>query len=74
MKISVRVRTKAKQERVEETGEGILSVWVKEAADKGKANVAVIRALAGHFKVPRNSVKIVSGLASRQKIIIIDKL
>lgn len=38
----------------------------------GKANAALIEFLAGHFKVPKSRVRIVSGLKSRQKRVIID--
>ena len=72
MKIIVKVKTKAKEERVEKIGEGAFTVWVKEPAEKGKANSAVIKAVAKHFKIPRSNVQIVSGLSSRQKIIIIE--
>ena len=33
----------------------------------GKANEALVEFLAGHFGVPKRSVRIVSGLKSRQK-------
>jgi hypothetical protein len=38
----------------------------------GKANAALIEFLAEHFKVPKSRVRIVSGLKSRQKRVIID--
>lgn len=72
MKILVKVKTKAKEERLEKTGEGVFVVWVKEPAEKGKANAAVIKAIAKHFKVPQGKVRIVIGLASRQKVVIIE--
>jgi len=73
MKIIVKVKTKAKEERVEKIGEGVFSVWVKEAAEKGKANAAVVRALAKHFKTQQSNVKIIAGAVSHQKIISISK-
>lgn len=71
MKISVKVKAKAKEERLEKPGEGVFAVWVKEPAQKGKANLAVVRVVAKHFKVPQDKVRIVSGLSSRQKVVII---
>lgn len=71
MKISVKVKAKAKEERLEKLGEGVFAVWVKEPAEKGRANFAVIKAIARHFKVPQVRVRIVSGLSSRQKVVII---
>ena len=73
MKITVKVKTKAKEQRVEKVAENVFAVWVKEPAQKGKANSAVIKAVAKHFKIPQSRVRITSGLSSRQKIIIIEK-
>jgi hypothetical protein len=36
---------------------------------EGKANEAVIKLLARHFKVPKSAVKIVVGLTGRTKIV-----
>lgn len=69
MKIKVKVKTKARVEKVEKIGEGVFSVYVKEAPEKGKANAAVIKTLADYFKVAQSNIKIISGLTSRQKII-----
>ena len=71
MKILGKVKAKAKEERLEKLGEGIFAIWVKEPVQKGKANAAVIKAVAKHFKAPQNNVRIASGLSSRQKVVII---
>ena len=39
----------------------------------GKANAALIEFLARHYGVPRRSVRITSGLKSRQKRVVIDE-
>ena len=44
-----------------------LKVRLQARAVDGKANEALIDFLAGHFGVPRRSVRILSGLKSRQK-------
>ncbi len=79
MKISVRVKLKAKEEKVEKTviqrltgSEDQYQVFVKELPVDGKANEAVIRVLAEYFKVPKFSVNIVAGHTSREKIVEID--
>ncbi|HDO23772.1 MAG TPA: DUF167 domain-containing protein [bacterium] len=69
MKISVKVKTGAKKEKVEEISAGVFLVSVKEQPEKGKANQAVIKALAKHFKAPISEVKILSGRTSRLKIV-----
>lgn len=44
-----------------------LKVRLAARAVDGKANEALIEFLAGHYRVPRRNVRIVSGLKSRQK-------
>lgn len=75
MRISVHVKLKSKEEKVEQvkvqklTGEEIqYQVSVKELPVDGKANEAVIRVLADHFKVSKSQVRIVAGGTSREKI------
>jgi len=73
MKIFVRVKTGAKEEKVERTGESNYLASVKERPKKGLANKAVIKTLSRYFKVPQKNVVIISGLSSRQKLIKIMK-
>jgi hypothetical protein len=44
-------------------------VKVREPAADGRANDAVVEALAGHFGVPKSAITIVHGRASRRKLI-----
>ena len=48
-----------------------LKVRLKEKAADGKANDALIEFLAGHYQVAKRDVRIVSGLKSRQKRVVI---
>jgi uncharacterized protein len=41
---------------------------------EGKANAALIEFLAGHYGVPKRSVRIAAGLKSRRKRVVIDGL
>ena len=68
MKISVRVKPNAKQEKTEKVGERDFSVWVKEKPQEGKANKAVIKALAEYFGIPQADVALVKGQSSKEKI------
>jgi len=68
MKISVRVKPNAKQEKTEKVGERDFSVWVKEKPQEGKANKAVIKALAEYFRIPQADVALVKGQSSKEKI------
>jgi len=69
MKIFVKAKPKAKEEKIEKIDETHFVVSVKEPPIKGQANMAIIKALAGYFSVPASSVSIVSGFSSKQKII-----
>lgn len=78
MKIIVRAKPRAKAEKVERldkpslfggTEQAEYRVSVKELPVAGKANEAIIRALAEYFKVPKSSVRIISGQTSKRKIV-----
>lgn len=69
MRISVKAKPGAKEEKVEKIGEFDYKVSVKEPPVKGKANEAVIKALAEYFKIPIKNVRIIAGPASRNKIV-----
>lgn len=69
MKIFVRVKPAAKENKVEKIDDTNFKVQVKEPPVEGRANMAVIRALAEYFGVTQSDVKIVSGFTSRLKTI-----
>lgn len=58
---------------VEVGADGELTIYVRERAVDGKANDAVTRLLAGHLRVPRGRVELVSGKTSRLKRFHIDR-
>lgn len=68
MKINVKVMPHSMREEVAKQGDEYV-VRVKAGAHEGKANEAVIELVAKHFKVPKSSVKIVTGLTGRNKIV-----
>ena len=70
MRIKVDVKAGARQEGVEDLGEGVYIVRVKAPRRKGKANKAVLRLLRKHFGHP---VHIVSGLTSTRKIVEVEE-
>lgn len=72
MKIIIKAKPNAREEIVEKLDDSHFVISVKEQPIKGKANLAIIRALAKYFGVESSKVNIVSGHASRQKIIRID--
>ena len=72
MKIHVTVTPRAKRPGVEMATDGSVRVKVSAPAEDGRANTAVIEALAKHFDVPKSSVTIVRGHASRTKLVEIE--
>ena len=72
MKISVRVRTNARKNEVQQLDETRFLVSVTASPVEGKANEKVIEALAEYFHKPKRSITIVRGRATREKIVEID--
>lgn len=72
MKIHVKVIPNSKTEKIEkmETADNWFIVRVKEPAEKGKANKALVKLLKKYFK---KQVRIVSGFTSRRKIVEIER-
>ncbi len=73
MKLFVKVKANAKEDKVDKIDDINFRVFVKEPPVKGRANAAVIKALAAHFNLSAEQMRIVSGFTSRQKIIEITK-
>ena len=69
LKIQVKVKARAKQEKVEKVSEGQYKVWVKAAPEKGKANEAVIGVMSEHLGVPKSRISLVAGQTSTQKVL-----
>ncbi|HVA05272.1 MAG TPA: DUF167 domain-containing protein [Acidimicrobiales bacterium] len=76
MRVSLRVQPGARTTQVGgrygTTEPPILIVRVPQPAREGKANNAVLDALADAFDVPRRAVRLISGPANRSKIVDID--
>ncbi len=85
MKIIVKVKTKAREEKVERISQpsldlagdesgaknkelDIYKVAVKEAPVAGRANEAVVKALAKYFSISPGRVKLITGQTSKQKV------
>lgn len=70
LSVKIRVKVTPNSKTGEVVGEGgEFLVRVKEPAKEGKANRAVVKLLADHFKVSQGSVVILSGFKSRNKLI-----
>ena len=69
MRFSVKVKTRSKKPGVEKLDESNFLVRVKEAPVEGKANEAVIKALAENLDIASWRIKIVSGKTSSNKVV-----
>ena len=73
MKISVKVKPKSKQQKIEQNSEGVWIIQLKYPPVDGKANKELITLIAKHFNVRKSQVTIKSGLANQNKIVEIDQ-
>lgn len=73
MRFTVKVKPNSKQPRIEKLGDKSFKVSVREPARDGKANQAVIKALAEHLGVAPTQARLASGWKSKTKIIEITK-
>ena len=73
MKIFVKAKTNAKEEKIKKIDGRHFAISVKEPPVEGKANKAAIRVLAQFFNVSQADVKIISGHSSKNKVIEIFK-
>jgi hypothetical protein len=67
--LSVRVTPRAKQNRVQPQEDGSLKVYVTAPPEDGRANEAVVEAIADWLGVKRRDVEIVRGATSRNKVV-----
>ena len=68
-RISVRVIAHAKRRDISMSPDGTLIVKVLEPAEGGRANAALLEALAKHFSVPKSRLTILQGAGFRQKLV-----
>ncbi len=74
MQKRVKVKPNSQRQNVEELADGSLIVHLKSPPVEGKANEELIKLLAAKFDVPKSSIRIKSGLSSRQKLVEIDSI
>ena len=69
MKRQVKVKPNSKQQKIEESPDGSLTVHLKSPPVEGKANLELIQLLAQKFDVSKSQVTIKSGLSSKFKLV-----
>jgi len=67
MKIQIIAHPNAKKPRVEKDLLETIHIYVSEPALKGKANQAIVKALASYFNIKKNNIIFLSGVKSRKK-------
>jgi len=68
MKIFVKAKPNAKEEKIQKVDEIHFRVSVKEPPVQGRANVAISKVLALHFGIAPSQVSLVSGFSSKQNV------
>ena len=68
MKIFVKAKPFAKEEKIDRIDEIHFIVAVKEPPIKGAANRAIIKVLAKYFNISITKINLISGFSSREKI------
>lgn len=73
--MAVRLTPRAGRTRVEgpaeHAGETVVKVAVAEPPEKGRANAALLKALAKEWRLPKSAFKITAGARARRKTILI---
>ncbi len=69
MRLTVRAKPGAHEERVTKTAPDEYEVAVRERPEKGRANRAVLDALARHLRVAPSRLRIVMGHTARTKVV-----
>ncbi len=72
MKIQVTVKPGAKNEKIVDSGDGLI-VYLHARAHDGEANAALIKVLAEYYGVSKGQVGIIKGIKSKQKLVEIKK-
>ncbi len=72
MKVSVTIKTGAREDGVKKINDASFAVTVKARPIDGKANEAAIKVLAAYFHLPKSRIDIISGHSSSKKMLSID--
>ena len=67
MKYQVTVKPGSSQEKIIETGQNELTVYLRAKPHDGEANTALIKLLSKYIKVPKTTISITRGAKSHKK-------
>ena len=74
VKLHLRVKPGGRADRLVGPHDGALKLEVRAAPDRGRANEAVIRLLAGVLGVGRSQVAVIAGTTGRDKVVSVSGL
>lgn len=70
--LSVKIKTKAKNNKVKGWQDNLLLIEIKSAPEKNKANKELIKFLSNELKISQTDITIIKGLTQSKKIISIN--
>lgn len=68
-KYVITVKPGSSQEKIVETGDDALTIYLRAKPHDGEANDALIKLLSKHFKVAKTTIKITRGAKSHNKTV-----
>ncbi len=69
MKIIIKVKSGAREDKIERVDDANYTVYVKAPPIDGKANAAIVKLLAYHFDISQSLIEIISGHMARVKVV-----
>jgi uncharacterized protein (TIGR00251 family) len=72
IKVKIQAKPGSKKPGIDKSNPDLWIVRVKEPPTEGKANKAIIKAVAKEFGVPQSRVRLVHGESGKQKLLEID--
>jgi uncharacterized protein (TIGR00251 family) len=72
--VELRVKPKAKRDKIEIVDTSHLDIWVTSPPVEGKANEHVVKLLSKALGVPKSSIDIIKGERGKNKVVSVDGL
>ena len=67
--LRLKVHAKSREEKLTEKGADRFEIWVREPAEDGRANRAVLDLLASHLQIPAGRLWMIKGAHQPSKIV-----
>ncbi len=69
MLIKIKVFPNSKKNKITKKSKGSYRIEIREKAERGKANDAIIDLFSQYFKISKSNIRIIKGWKQRNKII-----